>query len=117
MGEQGLSDVNPSSRQDGFVNAAVAICPGYDIENCMGRVLEPYQNYVLGGVKNFHLHQNKGVLETCETFGQSMTADNLQTWLDFCWSMAGFSSKEEYYEATNPMKVDKHIKHPFLIIN
>ena len=47
----------------GVVSAAVGVCPGYDIEKCMGRFAYPYQMLLLYLGNLFFLDRNKSLLE------------------------------------------------------
>lgn len=128
MGEQGmeLSDDDSSSSSSSsanyskgitFCNGAVGVNPGYNIEKCMANFGPPYSSYVLSSVKNFFQEKNREILKNCPGFEDSLNAKNLQEWLDHSYGMAGFESKLAYYDATNPMRVAKYIKHPTLMIN
>jgi hypothetical protein len=115
MGEQGLNQINYNCPE--YCTAAIGVSPGYDIEVCMARMKYPYFNRLLNSAKTFHQEANKSLLGNCHTYDECMEASDIQTWLDYSWSMAGYNSKEEYYDATNPMRVVKHIRDPALFIN
>ena len=112
MGDQGLQE----GAREGFCSAAVGISPGYNIEKCMGRMNPIYEKALLIG-NSYYLHHNRELLQNCPSFTDCLEASDLQSWLDSSWSLAGKSSKEEYYEHTNPMRVVEHISQPCLFIN
>lgn len=97
--------------------AGVGVCPGYNIETCMDAVEEPYASLLLSSAKSFHLKKNKELLQSCGGYETCLEARSFQAFLDASYRMAGFESREDYYAATNPMRVARNIATPLLIIN
>ena len=128
LGEQGLAHSSSSSSSHSpssssfpphFFKAGVGICPGYDIEKCMGRFGFPYAQHLLELGKKFYFKtkNNVDLLSKLPGYKEFLEATDLQLWLDYSFGMAGFDSKEAYYDATNPMRVISSIKQPCLMIN
>jgi predicted alpha/beta-fold hydrolase len=109
MGEQGKSV--DSDNSDTFCAGAVGICPGYDIEVCMGRIHSRYDNMLLNSAKTFVQHEDPSV-SIKDSISQSM-----QEWLDNNYVLAGYPTREAYYLHNNPMHAVPYIRHPTLIIN
>lgn len=103
--------------EDNAFAAGVAVCPGYNIETCLGRIEKPYQHILLSSAKQYYLHKNKELLQDSPGYDACMQANDMQTFLDASHAMAGYASKEEYYAAHNPMRVLAGIDKPMLIIN
>ena len=97
--------------------SGIGICPGYNIEYCMGRFAEPYQSLLLSLGNNFFLEQNKKLLEGTEGYEQCKSARNLQDWLSKAHAMAGYASARDYYNFCNPMNTVHGISKPCLFIN
>ena len=72
--------------------SGIGICPGYDIEKCMGRFADPYQSILLYKGNDFFLEANKEVLEGVEGYGACRQSSNLQDWLSNAHAMAGYGT-------------------------
>lgn len=96
--------------------AGAGVCAAFGIEKSLGRVQQPYQGFLLAGMKNLLL-RNKELLSSIEGFHTCLHADNMQTFLDNSYAMAGYPSKEEYYENECTMRKIKEISNPFLFLN
>jgi len=115
MGEQGqqlIDEYHPA-----FVNGAVAVCPGYNIEKCMSRMQWPYQQLLLRHAKEYFLCRNHALLKDKAGFCEMNDAKCLQSWLDNSYAISGYRSKDEFYLKTNPMETVQFIKDPMLVIN
>jgi uncharacterized protein len=133
MGEQGIllkkahaSNVNTEAQYSdfksqipGYVSGAIGVAPGYNIETCMGRFQEPFQSILLWAQKKLYLSKNKALLLEAfpEDYERLMAATNIQEWNDNTYRFAGFSSKDDYYDNMNPMRVAHHAVDPCLFIN
>lgn len=101
-----------------FCDAAVGVCPGFDVERCMGNFGPPYSHGLLHLQKQFLLrHENH--FGHKDSFTAAMGATDLQGWLDNMWSVAheDYGSAADYYDAHNPMRVTEYIHEPCLFIN
>ena len=69
--------------------------------------------------KHFFQECNSTLLKHLPGYKECMIAESFQEWLDFAYGMAGYSSREEYYEHSNPMNycTDVPETKPLLVIN
>ena len=97
--------------------AGVGVSPGYNIEVCMRRIQQPYSSLLLRSVKALFLEENRALLHSIPGFSECLQATCPQDLLDHSFAMAGFSSKEEYYLHSNPIRVAHNNDKPLLMIN
>ena len=95
MGEQGVGLIDASSPS--FVNGAVGVCPGYNIEKCMARMQWPYQSLLLQHAKEYFLERNHALLKDLPGYACMAGAKCFQSWLDASYGAAGYRSKDEFY--------------------
>jgi predicted alpha/beta-fold hydrolase len=97
--------------------AAVAICPGYNIEKCMARMAYPYGMIILDSVKDGFLTSNESILKHVANYDKLVGTASFQEFIDKHYAMAGYGSAQEYYEKCNPVKVIDNYNVPVLVIN
>jgi hypothetical protein len=79
MGDQGkLGHTAASPTAAGFVGAALGVCPGYDIEVCMGRMAQPYQAILVALWKRSSLEPFAGLLSKCLGYDACLAAGDMQ---------------------------------------
>ena len=102
-----------------YVSGALGISAGYNIETCMGRFMEPFLTILLWAQKKLYLAKNEKLLQSAfpEDYAACLQAKSVQEWNDLTFRFAGFSSRDEYYDNTNPMRVAHHIVDPCLFVN
>lgn len=119
MGEQGeRRRAGSGDFLSSFCDGAVGVCPGFDVERCMGNFGPPYSQGLLHLQKQF-LRRHEAGFGDKQSFGAALAAEDLQGWLNCMWSVAHehYRSAEDYYEAHNPMRVTRFIHEPCLFIN
>lgn len=102
-----------------YVSGALGISAGYNIETCMGRFMEPFQTILLWAQKKLYLAKNKKLLQDAypDDYEACAAAKGVQEWNDRTFRFAGYSSRDEYYDNTNPMRVAHEIVDPCLFVN
>lgn len=97
--------------------AGACISGCYGIENIMNRPQFPYNWAILNKMKYF-LQKNKHVLKNCHGFHACMKSKDPREFLDNVYNMAGYSSKEAFYNnGGSAIKTFKHIKTPLYLLN
>lgn len=96
--------------------AGVGVCAAFGIDRSLGRVQQPYQSLLLTSMKNF-LKRNKQLLQHIQGYITCIESDNMQTFLDNAYTMAGYTTKEKYYEEECTMRKINKISNPFLFLN
>jgi len=64
--------------ESGLFLGGAGICPGYNIEACMGRFNFPYQDLLIYLGKRFFLYRHKKLLEKLPGYDECAKAENLQ---------------------------------------
>ena len=83
----------------------------------MRRIQQPYSSLLLRSVKALFLKENHDLLHSILGYTKCLEADCIQDLLDHSFAMAGYSSKEEYYLHSNPIRVARNTDKPLLMIN
>lgn len=97
--------------------AAVAYCPGYDIERAFRRVHPLYDRYLTRVVKRYFLDRHAATLAGRPGWDALQAARSLADFHDRQYPFAGYESAAAYYAASNPMRVAAGIRVPLLTIN
>ncbi len=97
--------------------AAAAVSPAYDIEKAFHRIHPAYNKIMGQRIINYFLKKHNDSLSKVSGFEDILNSRTLGEFQDNLHPMAGFESKEEYYENSNPIKVVRNIKTPLLILN
>jgi len=97
--------------------AAVAYCPGYDIERAFRRVHPLYDRYLARAVKRYFLDRHAHTLAGRPGWDALRGARGLGDFHDRLYPFAGYASPAAYYAASNPMPVAARIRVPLLTIN
>lgn len=66
--------------------------------------------------KKFFLEVNRSVLEHLPGYQDCLNANDLQSWLDHSYAMAGCESKEHFYDVYNPVNYVFNAKRPVISI-
>jgi len=110
----------PNRRTPVFVSC-ISITPGYDISKVMNRerFLFPYNDILLGGVKDHFVIQNEVLLRSynSEAVDKILSATSLQDLVDAAVPFAGYDNTTLYYEDTNPINKVSDITTPKLVLN
>jgi uncharacterized protein len=97
--------------------AAVALCPAYDLRDAFDHAHRAYDRYLTRKMVRFFLHRNRGVLGAVDGFADCAAATTIAEFHDRLYPLAGFASRDDYYLASNPMEVARHVAVPVLVIN
>lgn len=97
--------------------AAVAVSPAYDIEKAFHRIHPTYSKIMGQRLINYFLKTHYESLSKVNGFDHVMESKTIGEFQDRLHTIAGFESREEYYENSNPINVAHNIKTPLLILN
>ena len=117
--KMGLEYVDFKDRIPAYVAGAIGISPGFNIEVCMSRFVEPFMSILLWAAKKLYHGKNEKLLKEAypEDQQKCLKAKNFQEWNDLTYRFAGFPSRNSYYDHTNPMRTVHHAVDPCLFIN
>ncbi len=110
----------PDRRSPVFVSS-IALTPGYDISKVLDRerFLFPYNDVLLGGVKDHFVVQNENLLRShnSEAVDRMLAASSLQELVNAAVPFAGYKNSTHYYQDTNPINEVRDITTPKLVLN
>lgn len=109
---------NAGDTEAPHIVAGIAICPGYDLRQCMGRFPEPYQSILLQAIKDHFLQRNAAVLQSFNkaAYDRVMATSNMQGFVDEAAPFAGYRDTDSYYTECNPVLHMHKITSPMMII-
>jgi predicted alpha/beta-fold hydrolase len=99
------------------LRAAVALCPAYDIRDAFQYAHRAYDRYLTRKMIDFFLVRNASVLDAIEGYAECRAATSIAEFHDRLFPLAGFPSRDAYYDASNPMVVAHEVAVPVLVIN
>lgn len=99
------------------LSGSVVFCPAYDIRTAFHRIQRFYDSYMTKRLKEFFLQQHKEVLQHQPGYERCSQARTMAEFHERLYSLAGFATPDEYFEASNPMPVSHHNRTPTLVIN
>ena len=99
------------------LRAGVVYCPAYDISVAFERAHPFYSAVLARRLRDFFLRPHEPVLGHIEGFEACAASRDLQTFHDRLYPMAGYPSREAFYEGANPMVVARQMSVPTLVIN
>jgi predicted alpha/beta-fold hydrolase len=99
------------------LRAAVALCPAYDIRDAFHYAHGGYDRYLTRKMVQFFLTRNRAALGGIEGYDECAAATTMAGFHDRLFPLAGFSTREEFYLASNPMDVARDVGVPVLVIN
>lgn len=108
LGEQG---------KDTPLKAAVAYCPGYDLEIAFERAHNFYSKMMTKKLIKLFLADKQKEFGHLKTYQQCLNSVDLHDLHNNIYEIAGFESHQEYLNASNAAKVFDNIKIPTLILN
>jgi predicted alpha/beta-fold hydrolase len=97
--------------------AAVAISPAYDIEKAFHRIHPMYSKLMGQRLINYFLERHYESLSQIPGYMHISESKSIGEFQDRLHLLAGFASKEQYYEESNPIHVADKIKTSLLILN
>ncbi|RKG33981.1 YheT family hydrolase [Acinetobacter tianfuensis] len=97
--------------------AAFALCPGYDTAAGFQNVHPFYSKMMTQKLFQNFIEPYRQMWESTVSLEKVMKVKTLQQFEKVYFEMAGYSSYEEYDQATNPIYVFDNIKIPLLILN
>eukprot|EP00808_Paulinella_micropora_P031750 g6532.t1 len=102
------------------VQAAVSLCPAYDIEYAFGVFDQrsPWlARYLVKSLQNFFLHRNEDTLKHKKGYEMARSTQSMQEFLEHASHMAGYESFKEYLTHSNPMQIFRNNRVPCLLVN
>lgn len=108
-----LGEKREASRFD----AAVAVCPAYDVPEGLRAAHPRYDAYMTRKMVRFFLERNRDVLGPVDGFSDCVQARTMVEFHDRLYPLAGFDSVEAYREASDPMRVAPDVTTPTLVLN
>lgn len=103
--------------EDTPLRAAVAYCPGYDLEIAFQRSHPFYSKMMAKKLARTFLVGQEQHFGHLPGYQKALRAENLQQLHDHIYQVAGYDSYEEYLLATNPVACFENISVPTMIIN
>ncbi|MFT4571909.1 MAG: putative alpha/beta-fold hydrolase [Hyphomicrobiaceae bacterium] len=98
-------------------DAAVAVCPAYDVPAAFGNVDPRYDRYLTRRLLGFFLGANRSVLGRVPGFERCMASRTILEFHERLYPLAGYESFEAYIDGSNPMRVATNVTTPTLVIN
>tara|TARA_B100001245_G_scaffold184696_1_gene142757 strand:+ start:37038 stop:38171 length:1134 start_codon:yes stop_codon:yes gene_type:complete len=99
------------------IRGGMAYCPGYNIEVAFTRALPFYSKLMAKRLVKQFISPNQKFFADLKSYRRGVEAVDLHDLHDHLYEFAGFSSREDYMNASNPMHVIKNIKVPLLVLN
>lgn len=99
------------------IRAAVAYCPGYELEPAWARVDRRYSRYLARLYQDRLLHPNGDWFGHLDSYRGSLGADSLLALHASMFELAGSPSLAAYTERHCPMRVFRRMAVPVLLIN
>lgn len=99
------------------IRAGILHSPGYDIETVFHRTSPFYNRIMTRRLIAYFLRRHQRVLSHVRGFEACANARTLPEFHDNLYPLAGFHSREAYFDASNPMGVAYDIKVPLLLLN
>lgn len=103
--------------EDTPLKAAVAYCPGYDLEVAFQRSQPFYSKMMAKKLITNFLQGQEGHFAHLPGYQKALRAENLQQLHDHMYQVAGYDSYQDYLLATNPVLAFENISIPTMIIN
>lgn len=100
-----------------LIRAAVAHCPGYDIGVAWRRVPKFYSRLMTERLKRYFLLPNAQAFARLEGFGACLAAQDLETFHERYYGLAGCGSATDYVARSNPVAVFRDVSVPVMILN
>lgn len=97
--------------------AAFAYCPGYNTDEAFARAHPIYSRLMAKKLIRQFIQPHWNKLTHLSTSNQLKTAYDLNAFHTLSYELAGFSSYEEYSNASNPMRVFDQITIPLMALN
>ena len=97
--------------------AAFALCPGYDTELGFQNVHPFYSKVMTKKLFESFIHPYSETWQQTASLPKVLAARNLLEFQSYYFELAGYSSFEDYNQATNPIHVFENVKIPLMILN
>ena len=104
-------------RQESRLDAAVAVCPAYDLPEGLRSAHPRYDAYMTRKMVRFFLERNRDVLGSVDGFADCAAARTMVEFHDRLYALAGFESRQAYLDASDPMRVAPDVTTPTLVLN
>ncbi|MEJ2898395.1 alpha/beta fold hydrolase [Acinetobacter sp. NS-4] len=97
--------------------AAFALCPGYDTELGFKNVHPFYSRLMTKKLLEAFIHPYSEAWQQIPSLPKVLAAKDLLEFQYHYFELAGYSSFEDYNQATNPIHVFENVKIPLMILN
>jgi len=97
--------------------AAFALCPGYDTELGFKNVHPFYSRLMTKKLFDAFIHPYSEAWQQIPSLPKVLAAKDLLEFQYHYFELAGYSSFEDYNQATNPIHVFENVKIPLMILN
>lgn len=97
--------------------AGVIYCPGYDIAVAFRRAHPFYSRSVTRSLQRMFIAPYADLFGHLATYRACLEASTLADFQEHAYEIAGFATRDEYLERSNPMGVVDRITTPVLVIN
>lgn len=99
------------------IRAAVAYCPGYDIDVAWRRVPPFYSRVMARRLQRHFLERHATALAHLPTYGACLAARDLAAFHENLYELAGCLDPADYLARSNPMRVFGDVAVPVMILN
>lgn len=103
--------------QASLLQAGVAYCPGYDIRVAFQRAHRFYSRKIAAALKRRFLAPYPQYFGQLHTYDAALAAQDIAELQAQLYEIAGYSSRSEYLQHTNPVDVLEQVTVPLLAIN
>ncbi|WP_430461177.1 YheT family hydrolase [Thalassolituus sp. LLYu03] len=99
------------------IKAGMAYCPGYNIEVAFARAKPFYSRMMAKKLIRQFITSHVPEFSGFRTYQQCIQSQDLHEFHQNLYECAGFSTLQDFMDASNPMKVFQNIQVPLLILN
>ncbi len=104
-------------RETSRFDAAVAVCPAYDIPDGLRDAHPRYDTYMARKMVRFFLERHRDVLGDLDGFEHCAASRTMVEFHERLHPLAGFETREAYVDASDPMRVAPQVTTPTLVLN
>ena len=99
------------------IKAAIACCPGYDLERAFTRVTSFYDRLMTKRMIRFFLYRHESMLKAAQGYDECEASVSMKDFFGNIYKIAGFPNSSSFFHELNPMHVARKITVPLLVLN
>lgn len=104
-------------REESRFDAAVAVCPAYDVPEGLRSAHPRYDAFLARKMVRFFLERNRDMLADVAGYDHCAASRTMVEFHERLHPLAGFDSREAYDQASDPMRVAAQVTTPLLVLN